>query len=153
MGKFDYVPQALQDASVKKLFHKVEQRPGKPFWFGRHDNGALVFAFPGNPVATFLCLHRYFFPWLYTILGVIKKLSSYAALSQDFTFKPALKYFLQIKLRVSEDGRLMAMPIEGNGSGDFANLADTDAFIELPANRSEFKQGEVLKIWPFVSVV
>jgi molybdopterin molybdotransferase len=47
----------------------------------------------------------------------------------------------------------MAMPIEGNGSGDFANLADTDAFIELPANRSEFKQGEVLKIWPFVSVV
>ena len=61
MGKFDYIPQALEDMQVKKLFHKVKQRPGKPFWFGRHDNGALVFAFPGNPVATFMCLHRYFY--------------------------------------------------------------------------------------------
>ena len=43
----------------------------------------------------------------------------------------------------------MATPIEGNGSGDFANLADTDAFMELPLERSEFKRGEVFKIWPF----
>ncbi|MDB5061262.1 MAG: molybdopterin molybdenumtransferase MoeA, partial [Mucilaginibacter sp.] len=39
MGKFDYIPQALEDLQVQKLFHKVEQRPGKPFWFGRHNNG------------------------------------------------------------------------------------------------------------------
>ncbi|MCU0327350.1 MAG: molybdopterin-binding protein [Spirosomaceae bacterium] len=33
-GKFDFVPKALENQGVKKLFHKVEQRPGKPFWFG-----------------------------------------------------------------------------------------------------------------------
>jgi molybdopterin molybdotransferase len=149
MGKFDYIPQALEDLQVQKLFHKVEQRPGKPFWFGRHSNGILVFAFPGNPVATFMCLHRYFLVWLNATLGLPEKSPVYAVLDKDFTFMPRLKYFLQVKLNFNERGWLMATPIEGNGSGDFANLADTDAFIELPLERNEFKQGEVYKVIEF----
>ncbi|WP_426667312.1 molybdopterin molybdotransferase MoeA [Mucilaginibacter sp. McL0603] len=149
MGKFDYIPKALEETGVKAIFHKVSQRPGKPFWFGKHENEALVFAFPGNPVATFMCLHRYFLPWLNATQGFRQKPSVYAVLEQDFIFKPDLQYFLQIKLSFSEQGQILANPIEGNGSGDFANLADTDAFIELPMQREEFKKGEVFRIWPF----
>jgi molybdopterin molybdotransferase len=149
MGKFDYIPQALEDLQVKKLFHKVQQRPGKPFWFGRHDNGVLVFAFPGNPVATFMCLHRYFLLWLDAVLGLPAKAPVYAQLARDFIFTPPLKYFLQVKLNFTQQGILSAQPIEGNGSGDFANLADTDAFMELPLDRNEFKAGEVFKIHLF----
>jgi molybdopterin molybdotransferase len=149
MGKFDYIPKALDEMSVKTIFHKVSQRPGKPFWFGRHDNGVLVFAFPGNPVATFMCLHRYFLPWLSTGLGLNGKSSVYAILDQDQIFKPALQYFLQVKLEFNDKGQILAKPIPGNGSGDFANLADTDAFMELPMQRDEFKKGEVFRIWPF----
>ncbi|MBD1391988.1 molybdopterin molybdotransferase MoeA [Mucilaginibacter glaciei] len=149
MGKFDYIPQALQDAQVTRLFHKVQQRPGKPFWFGKHDNGALVFAFPGNPVATFMCLHRYVLPWLDATLSLPPKEHVYALLDRDFTFAPPLKYFLQIKLKSTPMGTLAAQPVEGNGSGDFANLADTDAFMELPPDRDEFKKGEVFRVWKF----
>jgi len=149
MGKFDYIPRALEELKVEKLFHKVAQRPGKPFWFGRHNNGALVFAFPGNPVATFMCLHRYFLPWLNAVLGLPTKPPTYAVLSKDFTFQPALQYYLQVKLQSNEQGRLIAMPVEGNGSGDFANLADTEAFLELPPEKNNFKAGEVFKVWRF----
>ncbi|MDB5133908.1 MAG: molybdopterin molybdotransferase MoeA, partial [Mucilaginibacter sp.] len=110
MGKFDYIPKALEEMQVKTIFHKVNQRPGKPFWFGRHDNGVLVFAFPGNPVATFMCLHRYFLPWLNASQGLNEKQPVYATLDQDFAFKPALKYFLQVKLSISEKGQISAMP-------------------------------------------
>ncbi|MFA6247893.1 MAG: molybdopterin molybdotransferase MoeA [Mucilaginibacter sp.] len=152
MGKFDYIPQALEDLRVKKLFHKVQQRPGKPFWFGRYDNSALVFAFPGNPVATFMCLHRYFLLWLDAVLGLPAKAPVYAQLARDIIFTPPLKYFLQVKLNFTQQGILSAQPIEGNGSGDFANLADTDAFMELPLERNEFKAGEVFKVHVFKSV-
>jgi len=149
MGKFDYIPKALDEIGVKTIFHKVSQRPGKPFWFGKHDNGVLIFAFPGNPVATFMCLHRYFLPWLNTSQGLNEKSAVYAVLGHNFTFKPDLQYFLQVKLQFSDKGQIIAGAIEGNGSGDFANLADTDAFMELPKGRDEFKQGEVFRIWPF----
>jgi len=153
MGKFDYIPQALEDLEVKQLFHKVQQRPGKPFWFGKHDNGVLVFAFPGNPVAAFMCLYRYFLPWLQATLGLQSKPAAYAVLDHDIHFQPDLKYFLQVKLNLNEDGRLLAHPIEGNGSGDFANLADSNAFMELPLGKHNFKKGEVYRVYPFNGIV
>ncbi|NOW95712.1 molybdopterin molybdotransferase MoeA [Mucilaginibacter sp. SG564] len=150
MGKFDYIPQALEDLDVKKIFHKVAQRPGKPFWFGAHGNGSLVFAFPGNPVATFMCLHKYFLNWLSATLNLAEQSAVYAVLAKDFQFQPALQYFLQVKLQSNPQGQLIALPIEGNGSGDFANLADTDAFLELPLERTDFKAGEVYRVLRFV---
>jgi molybdopterin molybdotransferase len=149
MGKFDYIPKALEELNVQQLFHKVDQRPGKPFWFGKHDNGVVVFAFPGNPVATFMCLHRYFLTWLQATLGLKPQPAVYAVLDRDFNFQPALKYFLQVHLQVNEHGQLMAAPIEGNGSGDFANLVDTNAFMELPLEKNHFAKGEVYRAWMF----
>jgi molybdopterin molybdotransferase len=96
-----------------------------------------------------MCLHRYFLPWLNTSQGLNEKSAVYAVLGHNFTFKPDLQYFLQVKLQFSDKGQIIAGAIEGNGSGDFANLADTDAFMELPKGRDEFKQGEVFRIWPF----
>ncbi|WP_295669854.1 molybdopterin molybdotransferase MoeA [uncultured Mucilaginibacter sp.] len=149
MGKFDHIPRALAALKVKQLFHNVKQRPGKPFWFGKHENGQLVFAFPGNPVATFMCLHRYFLPWLHKSMGAKEKPQLRAVLSGRVSFHFPLKYFLQVKLHYNEYCQLMASPVEGNGSGDFANLADTDAFMELPLEKNEFKRGEVFPLWPF----
>lgn len=149
MGKFDHIPKALEELNVEQLFYKVEQRPGKPFWFGKHTKGPLVFAFPGNPVATFMCLHRYFLPWLNASLGMEPRPLNRAILNDRVSFHYPLKYFLQVKLHQNEQCQLVATPIEGNGSGDFANLTDTNAFMELPLERNEFKKGEVFKIWPF----
>ncbi|MDB5007027.1 MAG: moeA [Mucilaginibacter sp.] len=149
MGKFDHIPRALEALQVNTLFHKVQQRPGKPFWFGKHENGALVFAFPGNPVATFMCVYRYFLPWLKATLNMQTEPPLQAVLDSRLSFNYPLKYFLQVKLYYNEYCQLMAAPVEGNGSGDFANLADTGAFMELPLEKNEFKRGEVFKIWPF----
>ncbi|MCF8248065.1 MAG: molybdopterin molybdotransferase MoeA [Saprospiraceae bacterium] len=148
MGKFDHLPEVLEKIGVRKLFHKVSQRPGKPFWFGRSDS-TVVFAFPGNPVSSFMCLHRYFRPWLRISQGLDAFENQYAVLAADYFFKPNLTYFLQVKLTSGKDGRLLATPITGQGSGDLANLVDTDAFLELPLERQEFKAGEVFPVWQY----
>ncbi len=154
MGKFDYIPKALEDAGVTRLFHKVQQKPGKPFWFGCYEDSVLVFAFPGNPVSTFLCLHRYFIPWLEGKLKVKSERQKVCAvLNEGLTFLPQLQYFVQVKIAVSDTGQLLATPMEGNGSGDFANLLDTDAFMELPMERGNFMKGEVYRIWPFKQII
>ena len=147
-GKFDFVPQALENQGVKKLFHKVSQRPGKPFWFGVKENqNKVVFALPGNPVSTFICLHRYFKPWLDASQGVSTQQLT-AQLNQDFTFRFGLTFFLQVKLEHSSKGTI-AIPLEGNGSGDLANLVEADAFLELPMGNEAFKKGEVHKIFVY----
>ena len=169
-GKFDFLPEVFEELGVEKLFHKVAQRPGKPFWFGRaatlsieqnavgknglkytdkrtenkYQNKTVVFGFPGNPISTFVNCLAYFYPWYYRSVGVEQQEEN-AILTEDVSFKPNLAYFLQVQLSY-RFGHLIATPIKGNGSGDLASLINADAFIQLPADQIEFKKGEVFKI-------
>jgi molybdopterin molybdotransferase len=151
MGKFDYIPQALHELSVEKLFHKVQQRPGKPFWFGVHPDGVLVFALPGNPVSTFMCLYRFVLHWLRACIGLPLQ-NIYAILNENVSFTLPLQYFLQVKLKVNGNGNIIAYPLAGNSSGDFSNLLDSDAFMELPLEQNNFTKGGVFRIWPFKEI-
>ncbi len=149
-GKFDFVPKVMDNLGVEKLFHKVAQRPGKPFWFGikqATENHAqtMVFALPGNPVSTFLCAYRYVLPYVKSCLGLNKIPQEYAVLSENVVFKPDLTYFLQVKLQNTE-GVLWAKPIAGGGSGDLANLNNADGFLELPQGRDLFEKGEMFPL-------
>jgi molybdopterin molybdotransferase len=146
-GKFDFMPEALEKVGVKKLFHQVNQRPGKPFWFGSSHEGKIVFALPGNPVSTYMCFYRYILLWLWRSLHVEKEMQ-YAVLANDFTFQPAITHFLQVSVK-NQQGKLMAYPDAGGGSGDFANLKKVDGFLELPAEQTEFKTGGVFPYYAF----
>ena len=146
-GKFDFLPEVFDELGIEKLFHKVKQRPGKPFWFGKRGS-KNIFAFPGNPVSTFVGCLKYFYPWYKKSMGVNFKNQRKAILTEDFVFKPQLTYFLQV-ITENKNGMLYATPVVGNGSGDLANLAETDAFIELPDHRNEFKEGEVFPLIEF----
>ncbi|MCJ7466757.1 MAG: molybdopterin molybdotransferase MoeA [Maribacter sp.] len=149
-GKFDFLPEVLEWAGVMKLFHKIQQRPGKPFWFGTNGSHKKIFALPGNPVSSFVCLYVYFQFWLKKSLGVEEQ-PMYVILDKDVSFQPDLIYFLEANLESRADGSLYANPIEGNGSGDFANLVKTDGFLVLPQYKSKFKKGEVYRFVPYRS--
>jgi len=160
-GKFDFLPEVLEELKVEKLFHKVKQRPGKPFWFGIEDalgisernenknliekNKTIVFAFPGNPISTYVNCLAYFYEWYKKSVG-INHIVQTAVLAEGVVFKPNLTYFLQVRL-YNENGILKAYPIKGNGSGDLASLVHADAFIELPQKEElVYKKGNVFPI-------
>lgn len=145
-GKKDFVPEALEKLGVEKLFHRVKQKPGKPFWFGKNDKQKVVFALPGNPVSTFMCFHRYVKPWLLASIEAKEKPICFAELAGEIRFPPPLTYFMQVKLESRQDGKLLAYPEEGQGSGDFANLLACDAFMQLPPEKEIFQIGEAYPI-------
>ncbi|MDR6195550.1 molybdopterin molybdotransferase MoeA [Siphonobacter sp. SORGH_AS_0500] len=144
-GKKDFVPATLEKLGIQKQFHKVAQRPGKPVWFGVRAGQNAVFALPGNPVSTFACFLKYVRPYL--LQGTLAPMK--AVLSEKIVFKPELTYFLTVAASFNEEGRLMATPLKGSGSGDFANLLACTGFLELPADRSEFEAGEVFSYLSF----
>ncbi|WP_291117978.1 molybdopterin molybdotransferase MoeA [Flavobacterium sp. UBA6135] len=63
VGDFDFVQASLQSIGINKLFYKVQQKPGKPIFFGSKIS-QYVFALPGNPAAVFSCFHTYVKPFL-----------------------------------------------------------------------------------------
>lgn len=135
MGRFDYIPQVLQELGVRMIFHKVAQRPGKPLWFGVGAGGQTVYALPGNPVSTLVCLTRYVLPGLLAAQGLVPGAALAAietvTLAQSYQVKPSLAVFLPVTLTQTIAGQC-ALPHPTRGSGDFTSLIGTTGFVELP---------------------
>jgi molybdopterin molybdotransferase len=62
-------------------------------------------------------------------------------LAEEVHFEPDLTCFLPVTLEYSADGRCLARPKPTNTSGDFAALAGTAGFVELPRGTSVFPAG------------
>lgn len=150
-GSFDYIPGILDEMGFEKLFHGVAQRPGKPLWIGRKDD-KMVFAFPGNPVSTLACFHRYFIPWLHLSLGSKIEKQMKVRLKKDVTFKPDLTYFAQAMISFNEEGICEAEVVHGGGSGDLKNPSGMDGFVILARGKSVYSRGEVYDFMPFYPV-
>lgn len=147
MGKFDYVPQVLGELDISVVFHHVAQRPGKPMWFGVGDNARTVYALPGNPVSTLICLTRYVFPGLAAALGAAPASLAMIPMSESFEVKPALTFFLPVALATDAAGHCMAQPRPTRGSGDFTSLIGTDGFVELPPGPTVISRGTVVPLY------
>jgi molybdopterin molybdotransferase len=146
MGRLDLVPRALADLKVRTIFHKVAQRPGLPLWFGVATSGAAVFALPGNPVSTLVCVARYVMPALFAMMGATPREPRKIALGAPITVKQPLAFFMPVRIETDDSGRAWAMPRPTNGSGDFTALAGTDGFAELPPGPNTYPKGFVTRL-------
>jgi molybdopterin molybdotransferase len=147
MGRYDLVPRVLEELGVQVIFHKVAQRPGKPLWFGVAPSGATVFALPGNPVSTLVCLARYVVPALFAAMGQAWMPAEKIALCAPSEVTTPLAFFLPVRVEVDDWGRAWAVPSPTHGSGDFTALAGTDGFVELPPGPNAYPKGFVTRLY------
>ena len=147
MGRLDLVPQALAGLKVRTVFHKIAQRPGLPLWFGVAASGAAVFALPGNPVSTLVCVARYVVPALFAMMGAAPREPAKIALGEPVTVRQPLALFMPVRIEIDASGRPWAMPRPTNGSGDFTALAGSDGFVELPPGPNSYPKGFVTRLY------
>jgi molybdopterin molybdotransferase len=137
-GKFDFLPEVWIKNNVKKIFHGVAQKPGKPLWFGKHEeSNTLIMGLPGNPVSSLVCLHRYF----------LNSNPIFVIIEEEIKSSKNLTLFQPVKLRSEKDGRLYARPIKIKNSGEFSALRGSDGFIEIPKGRDIFNEGDVFQFF------
>ena len=147
MGQFDFVPSVLEELGAKLVLHKVEQRPGRPMWFGISARGKPIFALPGNPVSTLVCATRYLLPALRHAAGLAESPRELVELTAPVDASPTLTLFVPVALSSSERGTLLAEPRPTNTSGDFVALAGTDGFVELAAKHGAYAPGTVARLF------
>src|SRR6202790_4095553 len=147
MGRFDLVPKALEDIGVRCILHGVSQRPGRPMWYGTTNEGRSVFALPGNPVSTLVCLVRYVIPALYAAMGMPAHTREQIGRAAPIHWETQMTGFVPVRVSNDDWARPWATPCPTNGSGDFASLAMTDGFVELPPGPADFPKGHVTRLF------
>ncbi|WP_336946297.1 molybdopterin molybdotransferase MoeA [Asaia sp. HN010] len=140
MGQFDFVPQALVALGVRNIFHKVAQRPGKPFWFGLSPKGQPVFALPGNPVSALACCSRHVVPALLRAQGLICGAVS-VRLGETIFPLPSMTRLVPVQLVHDADGVTRALPHPMPTSGDFNRLGVTQGLVTLAPGTAPLPPG------------
>jgi len=145
MGDYDLVPGVLESLGVRKIFHNIKVKPGKPLLFGRHKS-TIVFGIPGNPVSNFLAYHTLIRPALWKMMGKVssKPLFEEGILEEAFYHKRGRKHFVPVK--ISKRGyRSYVVPVESHGSADTLGLSKADGFMAVDANTSVVKAKSKIK--------
>ena len=148
-GKLDFVPRVLEELGVNRIVQGVDQRPGRPFWFGLSPRRTPVFALPGNPVSASVCLHRYTLPALAKMAGLHPPEPQFVVLTEAVKLSDGPTRFLPVTITPGSHGERFARPVPLNTSGDLAGLIGTAGFIELPASCRDFVAGTSVQFWPW----
>jgi len=149
VGDYDFVPAALADAGVERVFHGVSLQPGKPLWFGVRGR-ALVFGLPGNPVSALVNAALFVRPALRKMLGradVVPQ-TLVATLGGDVGAGANRRRYVPARTTSTADGRLVATPVPFAGSGDVFGFSRADALIVVPENSPRRAAGERADVVP-----
>ena len=147
MGRYDFVPLALEHIGAETLFHKVAIRPGKPLLFARLQGGALLFGLPGNPIAVAVGLRFFVEPALRVMLGLPGETPRRMPLFNAYSKKPPLRFHLKSRLRIDAHGQLSVEALGGQESYRIRPFADGNAWTIVPADVDTLSAGAMVDVY------
>jgi molybdopterin molybdotransferase len=144
-GDADWIrPLLVERGSVD--FWKLFLKPGRPFAFGQLA-GRPFFGLPGNPVAAAITALQLLWPALQALEGAEPELLPrlpvrLAAPLKRGAGRPELA---RARLRVGEDGALLAVVEGSQASSRIGSLQGADLLLEIPAELGQLEAGT--RLW------
>jgi len=142
VGKYDFVRELFEKVGVETIFYKVEQKPGKPIYFGRYK-GKIIFGLPGNPVSSLVCFYGYVYPAIRKMMGLYPIFLEEKTLSllKEIRNKGGKVNFLRGMFYSNT-----VMPLKYQSSHMLSSFAKSNCLIVVPRNRKLLKKGEKVKV-------
>lgn len=147
-GKWDFIPDTLQDIGFNIIFHKAAIRPGKPILFAKSQTG-YYFGLPGNPRAVTVGFRFFIYPLICTLQHLNSEEALIAKLKSSFFKKNKLTFFVVGQLAYNKHGELEVDILQTQES--FRVLPNTigNCFVMLTEEAKEYKAGELVNIYRF----
>ena len=144
VGDYDFVKEALLQNDVKELFYKINQKPGKPMFFGSKDE-TLVFALPGNPASSLTNFYIYVAPAIKSRIGFseIHKTKVIRKLNSDLKNNTGKTLFLKAKYDETN-----VEVLDSQSSAMLNTFAVANSLLIVPENIEEYKKGQLVALLP-----
>ena len=149
VGKYDYVPEAVQRVGARMRFHGVSMKPGKPQLYATLSGNRHIFGLPGNPLSVLTGFFEFVLPALRRLSGVPAdacQSSLCLPLAEPVHVKPSRTNLLQGMLI---DGGAAVQPLSSHGSADLVGAARADGAIIVPKGVGELPAGDLVTFRPW----
>ncbi|MBF4518294.1 molybdopterin molybdotransferase MoeA [Flavobacterium sp. ANB] len=144
VGDYDFVKEALLKNGVSEHFYKVNQRPGKPMFFGS-KNETLIFALPGNPASSLTNFYIYVYPAIKNRMGfsethlpkLIRKLN------KEVTNNTGKTLFLKALYDETH-----VTVLDGQSSAMLNTFAIANCLLIVPQDVQEYQKDQLVSLLP-----
>ena len=144
-GKFDFVPNVVNNFKLSSYFKNVAIRPGKPILFAKiRGKSKAIFGLPGNPISSAACFRFFVYPYLRNLLGIKEENSFKAILKNEFKKKRDFTRFVKSKLITTNNGKLEVQILKGQESFRIKSFIQSNIWVLLPPGKEIFKKGEIV---------
>ena len=144
VGDYDFVKEALLENGVQELFYKINQKPGKPMFFGS-KNDTLVFALPGNPASSLTNFYIYVYPAIKNRMGFsdihLKKMLR--KLNDNVTNTTGKTLFLKALYDETH-----VTVLNGQSSAMLNTFAIANSLLVVPNDVESLKKGQLVTLLP-----
>lgn len=144
VGDYDFVKEALLENGVQELFYKINQKPGKPMFFGS-KNETLVFALPGNPASSLTNFYIYVYPAIKNRMGFsdihLKKMLR--KLNDNVTNTTGKTLFLKALYDETH-----VTVLDGQSSAMLNTFAIANSLLVVPNDVESLKKGQLVTLLP-----
>ncbi len=145
VGDYDFVKEALLLNGVEELFYKINQKPGKPLFFGKKKE-TLVFALPGNPASSLTCFYVYVYPALKRRIGFEKTHLPKVKRKINESFENTSGKALFLKAFFDDNQTII---LEGQSSAMLNTFAVANGLIYIPNDAVTIEKGSTVIVIPF----
>ncbi|OXA80365.1 molybdopterin molybdochelatase [Flavobacterium aquidurense] len=144
VGDYDFVKDALLANGVEELFYKINQKPGKPMFFGSKKD-TLVFALPGNPASSLTNFYIYVYPAIKNRMGFadIHLPKLVRKLNEPITNTTGKTLFL--KALYDETNVTI---LDGQASSMLNTFAIANSLLIVPDDVEGLKKGQLVTLLP-----
>ena len=148
VGDYDLVQDILLDMGIKRIFYKVNIKPGKPVFAGIQGK-RFVLGLPGHPVSCMVTFKLFAGLLIDTMLGKEETglRRRQAFLSVPIRLKPARRKFLRGILEET-DGRVTVQPFHAQESSILKSMVSANVLIDAPEGVTELKAGSLVDVIP-----
>lgn len=143
VGDYDFVALALKALEVETLFHKINQKPGKPLFAGKQKD-KIIFALPGNPAAALTCFYVYVLPTLSILSGKEPNYNQTKsiALAHDYSVRNTRSQFLKASIENEE-----VTILSHQASSMLNSFALSNGLVFVPDGIYQLKKGDRVAVY------
>lgn len=144
VGDYDFVGDALNQLGVEQLFYKVNQKPGKPVFFGKKKS-TMIFALPGNPAAVLTCFYVYALPSIAKMMCKpnLQLNRKTKRLKKAFTKRGTRGFLLKGKITNHE-----VEILKKQSSAMLSSFIEANCLVYLEDSEKEYKEGDLVETIP-----
>ncbi len=143
VGDYDFVGEALNELEVEQKFYKINQKPGKPLYYGEKGNTKL-FALPGNPAAALTCFYIYVLTAIKTMMGASNPnlIKTKATLNHNHTKKGDRAHLLKAIL-IGDEIEVH----KGQSSAMLSSFVEANCLLYMSSTTHQVKKGTLVDLY------